>query len=69
MEPLIVQCPKTRKPIITGVPTDAQALAKSWDDILRLTCPHCGAIHEVKVRDAYVQGEISEHRLRGRQAC
>ena len=65
MGPLLAYCPNTSKPIETGIENDPAGLKKSWDVMLRLDCPHCGKVHEIRVRDAFVQGEIAPARLRG----
>jgi hypothetical protein len=65
MGPLIVQCPKTRATIDTGVATNYKSLAESWNRTVSISCPHCGAEHEVKVRDAFIRGELSLLTLRG----
>jgi hypothetical protein len=65
MGPLIAQCPKTCAPINTGLSTDYKTLAKSWDNTIRIRCPHCNEDHDIKVRDAFVRGEVSSLKVRG----
>ena len=65
MGPLIVHCPKTCATINTGVATDYKALAEAWDRIVNVPCPHCGEEHEIKVRDAFIRGEVSQFAVRG----
>ena len=59
MGPLLVQCPNTFALINTGVETDAASLAVAWSSALRLDCPHCNEVHEVRVREAYLQDVMS----------
>jgi hypothetical protein len=63
MTPLVVRCPNTRGPVVTRVDTSIEGLAEVWDKTLRLSCPHCGVEHYVKVREAFIQSEISDMAL------
>jgi hypothetical protein len=65
MGPLIAYCPKTSARIDTGIETDYKSLASEWGNTIRIRCPHCNEDHDIKVRDAFVRGEISPSRLRG----
>jgi hypothetical protein len=65
MGPLIVHCPKTTAPITTGIDTEYKSLARCWDKSIRVHCPHCHGVHVVKVREAFIRGEISSVTLRG----
>lgn len=58
MAPLVVRCPKTFQPIIAPVDTTFPGLAQAWTKTLTVPCPHCGAEHQIKVREAFVQSEI-----------
>jgi hypothetical protein len=44
----------TNRPVPTGVKMDAKSLRKSWTKTLRLSCPHCGEVHEISVRETYI---------------
>ena len=63
MTSLVVRCPKTHATIMTRVDTSIEGLAAVWDKTLRLPCPHCGVEHHVKVREAFIQSEISHMAL------
>jgi hypothetical protein len=28
--------------------------------MLKVHCPHCGAVHEISVRDAYIDGALQD---------
>ena len=64
MGPLIIQCPKTAAAINTGIDTEYKSLARSWGITFRIRCPHCNEEHEIKVRDAYIRGALSDNALR-----
>jgi hypothetical protein len=59
MGSLLVRCPNTFAVIDTGVETDAASLALAWRSTLRFHCPHCNEVHEVRVREAYMQDVLS----------
>jgi len=54
MAPLLFTCPATRRRAPTRVETDAISLAAAWKKTLKVECPHCGEMHRVSVRDAYI---------------
>lgn len=60
-------CPKTLKPIHTGIPVTSTGLADNWDKTLRLKCEHCGEVHVGVVRDIYTAYALSADRFHGRQ--
>jgi hypothetical protein len=35
-------------------------LAAAWKKTLHITCPHCGEVHKVSVRDAYIQFAVQD---------
>jgi hypothetical protein len=59
MAPLFVRCPKTRALLLTPVDTTFRGLAEDWNKTFRVPCPHCGDEHPIKVREAFIQSEIS----------
>jgi hypothetical protein len=59
MVSLLTECPKTREPIDVGINIDRKSLASSWSKSVIVRCPHCNEEHTVKVREAFVQSEIS----------
>jgi hypothetical protein len=58
-EPLLTfTCPKTKERTPTRVEADARTLRASWKSRLLVKCPSCGGVHEISVRDAYLNGAI-----------
>lgn len=60
MAPLLFICPKTNQQAPTGIETDVQSLSVSWKAMLNLNCPHCGAVHEISVRETYINGALDD---------
>jgi hypothetical protein len=58
MASLHFSCPQTHQKLSTGVETDAQSLRASWKTTLKVDCPYCGAVHEIAVREAYLDSAI-----------
>jgi hypothetical protein len=58
MASLLFTCPQTHQKVSTGVETDAQSLRASWKTTLKVNCPYCGAVHEIAVREAYLDSAI-----------
>ena len=58
MDPLLFICPRTNQQAPTGIETDVQSLSASWRAILRVDCPHCGEVHEISVRETYINGAL-----------
>jgi hypothetical protein len=44
----------------TGVETDAQSLSASWRATLKVSCPYCGEMHEISVRETYINGVLQD---------
>ena len=67
MAPLLFTCPKTNQQASTGIQTDVQSLSASWKVMLKVKCPHCGEVHEISVRETYINGALSDasRRLHG----
>jgi hypothetical protein len=57
---LFFTCPKTNQQAPTGIKTDPQSLGAVWKSILKVTCPHCGDMHEISVRETYLNGALSD---------
>jgi hypothetical protein len=57
---LLFICPKTSQQAPTGIATDLQSLSASWKAVLKVSCPHCGEIHDVSVREAYINGALRD---------
>ena len=60
MAPLLFICPKTNQPAPTGIKTDARSLSASWKAMLKVNCPHCGKVHEISVRETYINGALND---------
>jgi hypothetical protein len=54
MGPLTFSCPRTGKPIETGIETDAATLSEVAWVAVRLRCPHCHEEHDPKVHEGYL---------------
>src|SRR6266516_331536 len=58
-EPLLTfTCPKTKDRTPTRVEADARTLRASWKSRLLVECPSCGEVHEISVRDAYLNAAV-----------
>jgi hypothetical protein len=60
MASLLFTCPKTNQQAPTGVETDVQSLSASWKSTLKVNCPYCGEMHEISVRETYINGALSD---------
>jgi hypothetical protein len=60
MAPLLFICPKTDQQAPTGIETDVQSLSASWKALLKVNCPYCGEVHEISVRETYIDGVLSD---------
>jgi hypothetical protein len=60
MAPLLFICPKTNQQAPTGIETDVQSLSASWKALLKVNCPYCGEVHEISVREMYIDGVLSD---------
>jgi hypothetical protein len=55
---LLFTCPKTGQKVRTGVEMDVQGLRANWKSTLRLDCPHCDTLHDVRVREVYLNSAV-----------
>ena len=61
MAPLLFfTCPTTHRRAPTRVEIDPKSLAAAWKRTLKVQCPHCGEMHQVTVRDAYIAFAIQD---------
>jgi hypothetical protein len=65
MSQLMFTCPKTRRRAPTGLETDVQSLRAAWTKKLTVNCPLCGEVHEISVREAFVQAALHDAVERG----
>jgi hypothetical protein len=55
---LLFTCPNTNRKMPTGVEMDVQGLRAHWRSTLKLDCPHCDDVHDICVRDVYLNGAV-----------
>ena len=55
---LLFTCPNTSRKASTGVEMDVQSLRQYWKLTLKLDCPHCDEVHDVRVREAYLDSAV-----------
>jgi hypothetical protein len=67
MAPLLFVCPNTNQQVPTGIETDAQSLQAAWKATLKVKCPYCGEMHEISVRETYINGALSDVADRSRR--
>jgi len=67
MGSLLFTCPDPNQRASTGVETDVQSLRASWTSTLKIDCPQCGKVHEISVRDTYINAALDDaaNSLRG----
>jgi hypothetical protein len=53
-------CPRTHQHASTGIETDVQSLCAPWKATLKINCPHCGEVHEVSVRETFINGALQD---------
>jgi hypothetical protein len=52
--------PDNTSPGVHRHETDVQSLQATWKATLKVKCPHCGGVHEVSVRDTYINGALQD---------
>jgi len=57
MPELLITCPKTNKPVETGIAMSKGPLADDAFQNNTLTCPHCGEEHVWSSKDTYFAGD------------
>jgi hypothetical protein len=66
MAALFFTCPTTYEQAPTGIETDVQSLQAAWKAIVKVDCPHCGGVHEISVRETYINATLDAfNRRRG----
>ena len=68
MGPLLFICPKTNQQAPTGIKTDVQSLSAAWKATLKVNCPYCRKVHEISVRETYIEGALDDAADQLRQA-
>jgi hypothetical protein len=64
MASLFFTCPATNQQVPTGIETDAQSLATFWKATLSVKCPHCVGMHEIPVRETYINNVLEDAAVR-----
>lgn len=57
MPVLLFTCPKTHAVINTGIVMDAPTFVEAKDKRICVSCPYCGAGHDIYLRDTFVAGD------------
>ena len=55
---LLFTCPNTNRKAPTGVEMDVQGLRAQWKARLKLDCPYCSDVHDICVREVYINGAL-----------
>jgi hypothetical protein len=55
---LFFTCPNTRQRAPTGIETDVQSLRATWSERLKVNCSLCGEVHEMTVRETFVDSAL-----------
>jgi phage FluMu protein Com len=65
MAALFFICPKTRHKAPAGIETDAKSLQAAWTGTMKVDCPHCREVHDISMRDTYIErvAQDDSHRL------
>jgi len=59
MGTLIFLCPRTRKAIDAGIAVDDRSRSTLFENPVTVACPHCGEVHEFRMRQSYSPGEAA----------
>jgi hypothetical protein len=51
-------CPNTSRKASTDVEMDVQGLRQYWKQTLKFDCPHCDGVHDVRVREVYIDSAV-----------
>jgi transcription elongation factor Elf1 len=60
MSPLFFTCPNTNRRASIVIQTDAQSLRASWRAMLKVNCSRCGGVHEISVRETFINTALFE---------
>jgi hypothetical protein len=61
MGPLTVFCPRSGRPINSGIKTDWSTILRLRPLTVRVVCPECGERHDVHLKDGYLaRAELGE---------
>jgi len=67
MAVLFFTCPNTQRRAPTNIGTDVKSLRAAWSEKLKVDCSLCGEVHEMSVRETFVDSALHDatDRLRG----
>jgi hypothetical protein len=60
MASLFFTCPTTRLEAPTGIEIDVQSLRAVWNSTLKISCSHCGKVHEISARETHINGVLHD---------
>jgi hypothetical protein len=60
MAALLFTCPKTNQRAPAGIETDVESLRAAWPHMLKVRCPLCGGVHNISVRETYINGALND---------
>jgi hypothetical protein len=55
---LFFTCPNTRQRAPTGIETDVHSLRATWSERIKIPCSLCGKVHEMSVRETFVDSAL-----------
>jgi transcription elongation factor Elf1 len=58
MAELHFTCPNTHARASSGIKTDAATLKETWSKKIAVKCPLCGNVHELSVRETYINDAL-----------
>ena len=64
---LFFTCPNTRQRAPTSITLDLESLRARWSDTFKVHCSLCGEVHEMSVRETYVDSALHDATDRLRQ--
>jgi hypothetical protein len=60
MAVLFFTCPNTRRRAPTTIETDVKSLRAAWSEKLKVLCSLCGEMHEMSVREVFVESALHD---------
>lgn len=60
MAVLSFTCPNTRRRAPTNIATDVKSLRAAWSEKLKVHCSLCGEVHEMSVRETFVDSALHD---------
>ena len=66
MAVLFFTCPNTQRRAPTNNETDVKSLRAAWSEQLKVHCSLCGEVHEMSVRETFVDNALHDATDRSR---